>query len=376
MIDRERLIGEFMELVRVDSETRHEGAISETLKAKFGGLGLAWVEDTAGEKIGHGAGNLFVRLAASDPDCGAPRLFFTSHMDTVSPGRGIEPRLDADGYLRSSGSTILGADDKAGLAAMLEAVRVLQENRIPHGPVQFIVTVGEEMALAGSRAMDASLIDADFGFALDSDGPVGDIIVAAPAQAKIQIAFTGRAAHAGVNPEAGISAIQVASKAVARMPLGRIDSETTANIGRFSGGGPTNVVCETAELLAEARSLSEDKLERQLAAMREACEEAARSMEAQVDFQSRRTYPAYRFAASDRIVELAAAAIRRIGRTPRTLQSGGGSDANVINGFGVPTVNLAIGYEHIHTTREQLPVEELVKTAELVVALIREAAGS
>lgn len=374
MVNRQRLIELFMELVRVDSETGQEREISLKLKEKFGELGLEVTEDDTAAQTGHGAGNLFVWLPAS-PECEqAPALLFTCHMDTVSPGKGVRPRLDDDGYIRSDGTTILGSDDKAGLAALLEALRVIRDERRPHGPIQLVITVGEEAGLVGARAMDPARLKGRYGYALDSNGPVGEIVVAAPTQAKIDIVVRGKSAHAGVNPEDGVSAIQVAAKAVARMPLGRIDRETTANIGRFEGGGPTNIVCDYVKLEAEARSLDDAKLERQVAAMREAVESAAREFGAQAEFSSEIIYPAFSFTDDDEVVRLARAAVEAIGLTPRTLSSGGGSDANIFNGKGVPTVNLAVGYEHIHTTREQIHVDNLVKTTELVLALVAEAA--
>ncbi|MEK3881526.1 M20/M25/M40 family metallo-hydrolase [Paenibacillus sp. PL2-23] len=375
MVQKDRLVHEFMELVQIDSETKYEGEISKVLKEKFGALGLALTEDDAAAKTGHGANNLFAMLEASGGAEDAPTLLFTSHMDTVTPGRGIKPRLESDGYIRSDGTTILGADDKAGLAAMLEAIRVLKEGGIPHGRVQFVITVGEESGLLGARSMDASKLEADYGFALDSNGSIGDIAVAAPTQAKVTIKLFGRSAHAGVNPEDGISAIQVASKAISRMPLGRIDFETTANIGKFEGGGATNIVCEYVKLDAEARSLVQDKLDAQLKAMKDAVESAASEFGARAEFESDVIYPAYKYEDGDEIVELAKAAIISIGAKPKTFHSGGGSDANVFNGLGVPTVNLAVGYEHIHTTKEQIKADDLVKTAELVVAIIRQASG-
>lgn len=374
MIKRERIIQEFMELVQVDSETRNEGQISVVLKDKFAALGLSLEEDDAAAKTGHGANNLFATLAASG-DSNAPVLLFTSHMDTVTPGNGIKPRLDDDGYIRSDGTTILGADDKAGLAAMFEAIRVLQEQQIPHGEIQFVITVGEESGLLGARAMDGSKLRAKIGFALDSNGEIGDIAVAAPTQAKVTIKLHGKSAHAGVNPEDGISAIQVASKAVARMPLGRIDEETTANIGRFEGGGATNIVCDYVKLDAEARSIVQHKLDKQVAAMREAVESAAAEFGARAEFESDIIYPAFMYGDGDEVVELAKAAITSLGLTPRTFHSGGGSDANIFNGLGVPTVNLAVGYEHIHTTKEQIKADDLAKVAELVVEIIRQSAN-
>lgn len=371
MINETRLVNEFLELVQIDSETGEEGEIARVLKEKFRSLGLTVEEDDAAVKTGHGANNLVATLPGT---VDAPVIYFTSHMDTVKPGKGVKPVV-RDGYVYSDGSTILGADDKAGLAAILEAIRVLKEQNIAHGTVQFLITVGEESGLKGAKAFNPELLKAEFGFALDSNGPVGEIITAAPAHARIDVVVHGKAAHAGVNPEEGISAIQVASKAIARMPLGRIDHETTANIGRFAGGQAMNIIPDRVEILAEARSLDEGKLERQIAAMRRAFEETAAEYGATVEFRVERMYPGYKYGDDHPVVETAMRAIRAIGRTPKTLASGGGSDANVIAGYGVPTVNLAVGYEEIHSKNERMPIAELVKTAELVVAIVQEVAG-
>ncbi|OMF35303.1 hypothetical protein BK133_11435 [Paenibacillus sp. FSL H8-0548] len=376
MIAKDRLVDEFMQLVKVDSETKHEQEISKLLKQKFEALGLQTSEDDAAQKTGHGAGNLFVIWEATDAKAAVPTIFFTCHMDTVSPGVGIKPQLDDDGYIRSDGTTILGADDKAGISAIFEAIRVIQEQSIPHGRIQFVITVGEESGLLGARSLDASRLEAKFGYALDSNGAIGDIAVAAPTQAKVTIKMFGRSAHAGVNPEDGISAIQIAAKAIARMPLGRLDEETTANIGRFEGGGATNIVCDYVKLDAEARSIVQHKLDNQVEAMRKAVESAAEEFGGRGELDSQVIYPAYQHEDDAPVVQLAMKAIHVIGRTPRTFHSGGGSDANIFNGFGIPTVNLAVGYEHIHTTKEQIKVENLVKTAELVVEIIKQAAAS
>ncbi|WP_028610463.1 M20/M25/M40 family metallo-hydrolase [Paenibacillus harenae] len=375
MIAKERLVEEFMELVRVDSETKHEQEISQVLKRKFEALGLQISEDDAAAKTGHGANNLFALWEAEGTDPTAPTIFFTCHMDTVTPGAGIKPQLDADGYIRSDGTTILGADDKAGISAMFEAIRIVKERAIPHGRIQFVITVGEESGLLGARSLDGSKLEAKFGYALDSNGKIGDIAVAAPTQAKVTIKMHGRSAHAGVNPEDGISAIQVAAKAIARMPLGRIDKETTANIGRFEGGGATNVVCDFVKLEAEARSIVQHKLDKQIEAMRAAVQSAAEEFGARGELESHVIYPAYQYDDEDPVVQLAKKAITAIGCTPRTFHSGGGSDANIFNGLGIPTVNLAVGYENIHTTKEQIKVEDLVKTTELVVEIIKQAAA-
>lgn len=372
MVQKQRLIDEFMELVRIDSETKHEAQIAKTLRQKFEALGLEVTEDNVGTKIGHGANNLFAWLPATPGLENVPVLLFTSHMDTVSPGQGIQPRLDEDGYIRSDGTTILGSDDKAGLAAMLEVIRQLKENGTGHGAIQFVITVGEESGLLGSRAMDGSRLRAKFGYALDSNGEVGAIAVAAPTNSRQFITIKGRAAHAGVNPEDGISAVQVASKAVSLMKLGRIDEETTANIGRFEGGGEVNIVVDSIKIYAEARSRVQEKMERQVEAMREAVMTAAAEYGATFEFESLTIYPAYSYGDGDEVVEVAKAAIESIGLTPRQFGSGGGSDANMFNGNGVPTVNLAVGYEDIHTTKERIKADDIVKVTELVLAIVGE----
>lgn len=378
MVQQNRLVEQFLQLVRIDSETKHEQTISAALKTLFGELGLDVVEDNTAAATGHGSGNLICTLEATPDKAHLPAILFTCHMDTVTPGKGIKPRLDQDGYIRSDGTTILGSDDKAGIAALIEALRVLQEQSVSHGKLLLVITAGEESGLLGSRAMAANppkQLAAKYGYALDSNGSVGQIAVAAPTQARIQITIKGRSAHAGVNPEDGISAIQVASKAISRMPLGRIDFETTANIGSFAGGGATNIVCERVDIAAEARSREQAKLDRQLEAMKEACESAARDMGAAVEFVSEIIYPAYKYDETAPVVKLAMKALESIGRTPSTFHTGGGSDANMFNGMGIPTVNLAVGYENIHTTEEQMPVSELTAVAELVVAIVKEAAA-
>ncbi|RFU64233.1 M20/M25/M40 family metallo-hydrolase [Peribacillus saganii] len=372
MINQERLLNEFLELVQIDSETKFEAEICKVLKEKFSSLGVDVFEDDTTAQTGHGAGNLICTLNGTKE--GVDTIYFTSHMDTVVPGKGIKPEVK-DGYVITDGTTILGADDKAGLAVMLETIRVLKEQKVAHGMIQFIITVGEESGLVGAKALDRSLVKAAYGYALDSDGKVGNIVVAAPTQAKVLATIYGKTAHAGVAPEKGISAITLAAKAIARMPLGRIDEETTANIGRFQGGTQTNIVCDYVEILAEARSLVPEKMEQQVEKMKEAFQSAAEEMGGRAEVDITIMYPGFKFAEGDHVVEVARKAAEKIGRPCELQQSGGGSDANVIAGFGIPTVNLSVGYEDIHTTNEKMPVEELVKLGEMVVEIIKEVSG-
>ncbi|KIL45908.1 M20/M25/M40 family metallo-hydrolase [Jeotgalibacillus campisalis] len=372
MINEKRLLEEFLELVQVDSETKYEAEIAEVLKNKFSSLGVHVEEDSSMDETGHGANNLICTLEGTKD--GADPIYFTSHMDTVTPGKGIKP-IVKEGYVHSDGTTILGADDKAGIAAMIELVHQLKEEQVEHGTIQFIITAGEESGLVGAKALNPDYVKAKYGFAVDSDGEVGGIIVAAPTQAKIRAVIHGKTAHAGVAPEKGVSAITIASKAIAAMPLGRIDEETTANIGRFEGGSATNIVCDRVDILAEARSLIPEKMEAQAAAMKEAFENAANEMGGTAEIEIEVMYPGFKFEEQDEVVQIALSAVEAIGRKSALLTSGGGSDANVIAGMGVPTVNLAVGYEEIHTKNEKMPIKELNKLTELLVSIVKEVAN-
>lgn len=363
-----RIVEQFLELVQIDSETYHEENISPVLQTILKELGFDVYVDDAHTKNGHASGNIIATLKGNTTDIDA--IYFTAHMDTVVPGVGIKPIIKEDGYIYSDGTTILGADDKAGLAALIELARRIKEQNIAHGDIQYVITAGEESGLVGAKFLEHEKVYAKYGFAVDSDGKIGEIIVAAPYQTKISATLTGKTAHAGVEPEKGISAITIAAKAVARMKLGRIDSDTTANIGRFEGGKATNIVADEATVLAECRSLEKDKVEAQAADMKAAFEEAAKEMGGSADVAVENMYPGFRFTDDDLVVQVAQQAARLIGREPKLTQSGGGSDANVIAGYGIPTVNLAVGYEFIHTTNERIPVEELEKLADLLVAIV------
>lgn len=370
-VNKQRLINEFLSLVQIDSETKHERVIADVLIDKFRELGVDVEEDDSQEVTGHGAGNLICTLPGTEANC--EPIYFTAHMDTVVPGKNIKPSIEGD-YIVSDGTTILGADDKAGIAAILEAIRTIQESNLPHGDLQFIITVGEESGLVGAKALNKDKIKAKFGYALDSNGTVGDIIVAAPSQAKLTVNIQGKTAHAGVEPEKGISAITLAAKAISNMKLGRIDDETTANIGRFAGGKQTNIVCDHVEIIAEARSLKENKLAKQVEHMKETFENTAKKLGGHADVKVDIMYPQFSQQKDDQVVKVAEKAAEKLGLTSRLLTSGGGSDANIFAGAGIPTVNLAVGYEEIHTTNERMPINELVNITKLVTAIIVEVA--
>lgn len=368
MVNKERLVEEFLELVQIDSESRHETEIAGVLKAKFEALGLDVIEDDSKEKTGLGSGNLIARLKG-DVNLADP-ILLSCHFDTVTPGNGVKPVVNGD-LIETDKTTILGADDKAGIAALLESIRLLKEGNIAHGDVEFVLTAGEEIGLMGASAVDQKTLQAKYGFALDSGGPVGEIIVSSPDHAKINAKVHGVAAHAGVAPEAGISAIEVAAKAITKMPLGRLDEELTANIGMISGGQRTNIVCDLVEITGEARAITRSKLENQMGLMREALESAAAERGCHVEIDITYEDVGYQLEETDRVVEIAKAAMVKVGREPQLQATGGGSDANIFTIGGIPTANLGVGYLDIHSKDEKMPISELVKLTELVVEIIK-----
>lgn len=367
-MNKERLIKQFMDMVQIDSETGNERKIADYLLTLFNDMDVEVYEDDTQLETGYGAGNIFVRLKGNDQK--AEPLYFTVHMDTVVPGAGIKPSIDGE-YIVSDGSTILGSDDKAGIAAIIEAIRSLSESGTSHGDVEFVITVGEESGLVGAKAFDTTVLKSKFGYAVDSTGKVGTVVTTAPTQSKIEAHIHGRTAHAGVAPEEGVSAINIASKAISQMKLGRIDAETTANIGRFEGGGPTNVVTDYVNVLAEARSLTDDKMHAQTKHMKEAFESAAEELGGSVEVVTEVMYAALKAEEDSDVVKTVSKAIENIGRKVNLISLGGGSDGNIFAGKGIDTAILGLGYENIHTTSEKMPIEELAKITELIIEVIK-----
>jgi tripeptide aminopeptidase len=363
-VDRDRLVESFLALVRIDSVSYEEAALAEHLTRAFGTMGLAAVNDGTGR---NGAGNLFVQVPGDRDD--VPPLMLSAHMDTVEPGRGVAPVV-ADGVVRTDGRTVLGADNKAGLAILLEAVRILRNHRLRHRPVELVLTWGEERGHAGAAAFDTSRLTARMGLTMDDSAPPGHVTVAAPAYHSIHARFVGRAAHAGAAPEWGVSAIVAAAHAITRMRLGRIDSETTANVGLIRGGTARNAVPGAAELEGEARSRDGAKAERLVAELRAALEGAARDTGTRLELAIRQEYAAYRWDEGEPIVQEALRAVQATGLSPTLRASGGGSDANTFNEKGIRCVNLAIGMRDMHTVEESIRIEDLVASCRVALALM------
>ncbi|MTI84134.1 MAG: M20/M25/M40 family metallo-hydrolase [Firmicutes bacterium] len=371
MVNQDRLIAEFFELVKIDSISGYEREIADLLALKLQKLGLSVYEDDAGKRAGTKAGNIIARLPGNVPE--APILMLSAHMDTVQPGTDIQP-VNIDNTIYSSGETILGADDKAGIAAILEALRVINEQQPAHGDVVVVLTIWEEGGLVGSGNIEFDRIGAHMGIVLDSDGDPGNIVVKGPSQDRLTATVKGRAAHAGINPQDGINAIQVASRAVSKMSLGRIDEETTANVGVISGGKAINIVPDSTTVHGEARSMSPEKRAAQTESMCAALREAAAQAGATVDIRVETIYPDMNLAENEPVVKLVSSAAEELGLKPKLTSTGGGSDANFFNQYGLPTVNLGIGMKKVHTTEEYITVANLVKNAEFVAKIILKAA--
>lgn len=367
MVNRERIVEEFLELVRIDSLTKKERQMADCLKIKLESIGLEVYEDDAGKIIGGNAGNLISTLKGEKKS--APILLM-AHMDTVTPGIGKKPVVDGK-MIRSDGSTILGGDDMAGVVCILEAVRILREDSVAHGDVQIVFSIAEEGGLWGAKNLDYSRINAKYGFVMDSGGKIGTVAVKAPTQNKIDVIVKGKAAHAGMEPEKGVSAIQIASEAIAGMKLGRIDEETTANIGTIIGGCATNIVCDRVEIKAEARSRDESKLEAQTEHMRDCFTRAADKFGGRIEFNSELMYPAFNISEKDEIVKILRRASLEAGVELVLEATGGGSDTNIINGKGIQAVDVSVGMDKVHSVEEQICIDDIVKAAEFLVAVIK-----
>lgn len=371
MIDQARILQEFMELVAITSSTRAEREIADVLKRKLTEIGLQVEEDGVGAIIGGTAGNLIARLPGNV--AGAPCVMLSAHMDCVEPCVGVRPSLK-DGVISSAGDTILGADCKSGIVAILAALRRVQEEKLAHGDLIVVFTVAEEGGLHGAKNIDPEKIRADFGYALDGGGAPGVITTMAPGQNHLQLIVHGKTAHAGLEPETGVNAIVVAGKALAKMPQGRMDFETTCNVGLIKGGVATNIVPDRAEITMETRSRNLDKLAKLTAEITSGFTGWVEQNGGTAECQVTRKYDPYMLAEDSLVVRTAMQAAQSVGLTAVLEGSGGGSDANFFNVFGVPSAVLGTGMSKVHTKQEYILEKHLYQSAEWTLALIREAA--
>jgi tripeptide aminopeptidase len=383
-LERRYLSGTFAELCRIESPSGSERRCGERVVAELRALGLDVHEDDAGPRAGSDCGNLLARIPAAaaskrspamQDERGGRTVLLCAHLDTVPLQAAVEPVL-LDGAWENANDGILGADNKAAVAVLLALARHVCQQGAPVD-VELLFTVGEETALAGARAFDASRLSSDFGFVFDHATPIGEVVLDSPTHFQIQASFRGAAAHAGIRPEDGRSAILAAARAVASMRLGRLDEHTTVNVGTIAGGTAMNVVAEDCSLVLEARALGDERAEAVVAEIVDRIHEAANlpGCDCDVDVSVQRTFSGYRLSASSAAVRVAEAALRACGHEPVRISSGGGSDANALLAQGFQTVNLANGTERNHEPGERVSVAALDQMLDVALALLDEAAA-
>ena len=374
MINRKRLAETFKFLVQIDSVSKEEGIIANEIKKILESLGAETFVDNAGDKIGGNSGNLIAKFKGNTQ---APPLLLNAHMDTVEPGRGVSAVLE-NGTFTSDGTTILGADDKSAIAILLETLNILKENNLQHGPLELVFTVCEEIGLQGAKHLDLSAVTATYGFALDATDTEG-IVTRAPSANHLEFTIHGKDAHAGAAPEKGINAISLASKAIAKLELGRIDQETTCNIGIIEGGIATNIVPNLVKVKGEVRSHDEKKLNKITNEIVSSFNEVIENYKKmnfnddlpRVEFNIKKDFPRTHIPDDHPVIKLATLAAENLGRKMVTKTTGGGADANIFFEKGIFTGVLGTGMRDMHTVRESVKLDDMVRTAELLLEIIR-----
>lgn len=368
--ERERLHETFDALCRIESPSGHERACADRVAAMLQEAGLTVDEDGAGPAAGADAGNLFARI----PGRGGHSILICTHLDTVPPTAPIEPELVEDGWVNANPG-ILGADNKAAVAVAIElARRLVNADEPPAVGVELLFTVSEENGLHGARAFDVSRLTSSFGYVFDHASPIGEIVVASPTYHRVIADLQGRAAHAGIRPEEGRSAIAAAARAIAAMSLGRLDAETTANIGIIQGGTAANVVPEHCRVEGEVRAIDEQRVEQVVTEMIDHFQDAADAAECDLDVTVERMFKGYRTRPKAPLIEVAERALSACGYQPRQIVTGGGSDANALQAAGLPCTNLANGTERNHQPDERVSRDALEGMLEVAIALVEEAA--
>jgi tripeptide aminopeptidase len=374
-INRERLAATFTELCQISSPSRSEGAISSYLKQAFADLGAdAVYEDDSASHTGSESGNLIIRFDGDRPDIDG--LFFSCHMDTVEPANGVEVVRNGD-IFTSKGDTVLGGDDKTGIAAVLELLTLLKENKTPHPTLEIVITTCEEIGLLGAKSLDYRKLQTRYGYALDSTGN-NHVIIGAPAANKIKVEIMGLAAHAGLCPEAGINALTIAARSLTTIRLGRLDDESTCNFGIIQGGVATNIIPERVVLRGEVRSHSPAKLAMYTEEIFKAFQKEVANWQSNpatgtnrpsVSIEIVDDYPPLAIAENAPVLLRIKKAANACGKELHYIVAGGGSDANIFNGFGLSTAIVATGMSKVHTVNEQLDLNDLVNLTELLFAL-------
>lgn len=366
MINNNNLIDRFLRYVQVDSESRNESKMCSLIQNELSQMGLVSERDEAGKAFSSDGGNIHCWIPGTIP--GDPILLI-AHLDTVSPGKGVHPIIE-NGIIHSDGTTVLGGDDKSGVAVIMEAVNTIISNKLPHRSTELLFTIGEELGMKGSGALDYGILHSKQAIVFDSQGTVGFIKTSAPGKSKIHFVIHGKAAHAGAFPEKGISAISIAAKAVCDMKLLRVDEETTANIGSFIAEGNTNVVNDLVRMEAEVRSHSSEKLKAQCVHMVSCVEHASELFGGKAEIVVEAGSEPYAISSEHPLVQLVAEACARNEIKYKVFGDGGGSDANNMMQHGITAVALGCGMDRIHTVNETLSIEAFTEACHVLLQLL------
>jgi len=361
----------FVALARLPTPPGQERAAIDLVSSVLAGFGVASAEDDAGSRIDGDAGNLYARIPGTVP--GTP-LFFNAHVDTVPPSAAIEPVV-RDGYIVNAQPTILGADNKASVAGMVDGIRTVLREGLPHAGIELLITVQEETGLRGAKAFDVGQLEATIGYVYDVDGPPGRMVMRAPSQISMDITFLGKAAHAGIAPEEGRNAIQAAARALAGLEFGRIAAGATRNVGVVAGGRQRNIVPDRCTVQIELRSLVDEEMAGLAQEVIDACNLAAVATGCSVEIAQAREYTAYALSDRDPVVVLARQALRAAGCEPVEIETGGGADTHVFNERGLSCLNLSSGMEAIHSQDERIAVADVEALSRITVELIRAASA-
>lgn len=367
MVNQERIVENFINMVKIASPSLKEREVADYIKKELKELGLEVIEDNAGKNLGGTTGNIIGILRAP----GKSKLMLSAHMDTVLPCENIKPIIE-NGIIKSDGTTILGGDDKAGIAAIIEGLRIIKEEGIDHPEVIVLCSIAEEIGLKGAKEFEIDSYKPDYSFILDSGGKPGVAIIQTPYNARGEIKVIGKSAHAGIAPETGVNALTVAAHAITKLKLGRVDADTTSNIGMVRGGEALNIVMPEVALKYEARSFSKEKLDNLLSETKEIFKSTTERFGAGYEYNINIEYPGYHLKEDEEIVQCFRKACNNAGFDCVTKSTGGGSDSNIYSGHGYKAMTIGVGMSKVHTKEEFLKIEDLVGTAKLVVELVKE----
>lgn len=365
-VNRERLINTFMDLVSIDSLSFKEREFADHLKHKLETLGISVIEDDAGNRIGGNSGNLFARIEATGDMKDRPSVLFSAHMDTVAPGEGKRAVLHDDGRITSDGSTVLGADDAGGISEILEAAEEIIEEGVSHPAIELFFPVAEEAYCIGSYAFDTSAVTADRAYFLDRSGNLKTVTVSEPTLISYEITVHGKASHAGFDPESGVNAIVVASNAIASLPVGRVDEDTTLAVGLIDGGTATNIVPDHVQVKGEIRSRSTEGAMSALRQVKDAFLTSAKEMNAQVEIDHIKHLEAYEVPSDSKALDTYKRVLADHGYKMDAQRSFGGSDTNAFRSRGIDAICIANEMHDIHTTKEYTTVQGMVTVTQMI----------